>query len=264
MCCAFVLLLFFFLDVKWCLNYSNCRTAKEMKPRLLHALKHPQSSAKINARANTVLSVVVLLTSDNVPSGLMLFAYFVSAYFAVRVPCFSAFAVCNLKGSQSPNHTVRAIASHKQEPNSVTLAQPPLCTHTRARTHTYTNKPDLTWVYLEAVTALCVTVSSQAFWGLSPFSQRDATRPQDGETQTLSWSLVLTLSWRPNRAVYHRAEGVLRYWLLIRGFAPQCWGYITDLQSIQMALFSQFFTLYSVLIFQLLFFSSSCTISDTA
>lgn len=42
------------------------------------------------------------------------------------------------------------------------------------------------------------------FEAVSPFSQRDA-RPQDGETQTPR--LVLTMSWRPNRAVRHGAEG---------------------------------------------------------
>lgn len=118
-----------------------------MKPRLLHALKHPQSSAKIKARANTVLSVVVLLTSDTVPSGLMLFAYFVSAYFAVCVPCFSAFAVCNLKGSQAPNHTPPLhCQSHSQSQTRAKLCDisttSTLHTHTCACacTHTYTNK----------------------------------------------------------------------------------------------------------------------------
>lgn len=174
----------------------------------------------------------------------MLFAYFVSAYFTVCVPCFSALAVCNLKGSQAPNLTApthphpsfRATASHKPESNSVTIAQPPL--HTRSRTRT-----NLTWLECTWKEWRCSVPPSavEHFEAFLPFQRHDATPLQDGETQTLLRSLILTIGSEPNGAVLLQGRRLL--WgicclseVLVLGALI----YHKDLQFIQMTLFSQY------------------------
>lgn len=93
-----------------------------------------------------MLSVVVLLTSHTVPSGSMLFAYFFLHILLSVCLVFRRSQCASWKGHRLPiaqprlPPSFRATASHKREPNSVTIAQPPL--HAHLHTHTHTN---LTW-----------------------------------------------------------------------------------------------------------------------
>lgn len=151
----------------------------------------------------------------------MLFAYFVSAYFAVCVPCFSALAVCDLKGSQAPNRTAplppsfRATASHKQEPNSVTIAQPPLHVHTQT---------NLTWLE-------CTWKEWQCSVSLSAVKHIEAFLPFQGMMQLVSRTAKHKHSCDRLSSRYARSQMepftagqkvVLQYLLCIRGFGPQC------------------------------------------